>query len=274
MAGQGAVPDAHFGNAGEGGLQGGEQFGFQLAVDLIPGIGLGHIAAHVGVEQHGVGDAIAVFAKAADGDIHIQSDVAVHHAEGHRIGRAVLVAHQLLDVEIIHPLIPARLAAEGQTVEGALEDLLEFIGAEGAVEDAGLGVLIEDVFAGLGAEFHDLALIHHHHALAVGHGDDGALADDVIVLIPAAAEAVPGLFLGLHRQHVFRQAVLIEVFFPLAGQRSAQRIQSRTNQSHNLSPFLFSLYFTAAAPYAAAWLQRNPAPGHPRSGCRDSRGRN
>ena len=38
----------------------------------------------------------------------------------------------------------------------------------------------KDELAGLGAELHDLALLDDHHALAVRHGNDGAVGDDVV----------------------------------------------------------------------------------------------
>ena len=232
VGGQGAVTDAHIGDGGEGGLQGGEQLGFELAVDALAGIFTLYVAAHVLIEQHGVGDAVAVFAKALDGDIHIQADVPIDHAEGHGAGRAVFVAGDLLGVEEIDALILASLAAKGEALEGELEDLLELIRAERPVEDGGFGVLIEYKLAGLGGELHNLALIDDHGALAFVDGDDGTGGDDVVILIAAAAEASLGFLIGLGGQHALGHGVQIEILLPLAGQGSSNGVQSCTNQSH------------------------------------------
>ena len=58
---------------------------------------------------------------AADGNIHIQPDIGVHDAEGHRIGRSVLIADDLFHIEIIDPLIPARIAAHGKPLSKLTE---------------------------------------------------------------------------------------------------------------------------------------------------------
>ena len=226
VIGQCAVADAHLGDLAEGGLQRGQQLALELAVDLGAGVVALHVAADIGVEQHGIGDAIAVFAEAADGDVHVQADVLIHHAEGNCARRAVLVAGNLARVEEVDALILARLATEGEPVEGGLENLLHLFAGELAVEQAGLGVDVEHVLAGLGAEVHDLTLIHDQHALALIDHDDGAGGDDVVILGAAAAEALVGALHGLGDQHVVGHGVHVEVFLPLAGHRAAQRVQT------------------------------------------------
>ena len=227
MPRQRRIANAHLGNLRKRGLKRGEQLALELAVDLIAGVIAVHISADVGVKQHRIGHAVAVFAEAAYGNIHVQADVVVHHAEGHRAGRAVFIAGDFLGVEEVHALIYPGLTAKGEAVKGGFQNGFHFIAIELAVKQAGFCVLIEDILAGFGAEFHDLALIHDHHALAVGHGDDAAVGDHVVVLMPAAAETASDLFLRLCRQHVVRQRIHIKVLFPLTGQRAARRVQCR-----------------------------------------------
>ena len=233
VAGQGAVAYAHVRYLGKGGLERGQQLALELAVYLVAGIVALDVAAHVGVEQYRVGHAIAVLAEAADGYVHIQADVVVHHAEGHRAGRAVLVAQYLAGIEVVHALVLARLAAKGEAVEGRLEQRAGLFAVQRAVEQAGLAALVEHVLARLGAEVHHLALVDYQHALAVGHGNYAAVGYDVVVLKAAAAEAALCLLGGLGDQHVVRQCVRIEVLLPLAGQRAANGVKSRCNQSHS-----------------------------------------
>ena len=80
----------------------------------------------------------------------------------------------------IDPLIPAGLTAEGKAIEGGFQNGLHLLAIERPVEDAGFAALLKDILARLGAEIDDFSLIHDHHALAVGHGDDGAVGDDVV----------------------------------------------------------------------------------------------
>ena len=236
---QRAVADAHLGNLCERGLKRGQQFALELAVNLLARVVALHIAADVRVKQHRVGHAIAVFAETANGNIHVQTDIAVHHAEGNRAGRSVFVAQDLLGVEEIDPLIPAGLTAEGKAVEGGFQNGFHLLAVERPVEDAGFAALFKDILARLGAEIDDFSLIHDHHALAVGHGDDAAVRNDVVVLTPAAAEAGFYLFLRFRRQHVVRQGIHIKILFPLAGQRAARRVQCSRNQSHSDSSCYF-----------------------------------
>ena len=76
----------------------------------------------VRVKQHRIGHAVAVFAEAAYGNIHVQADVIVHHAEGHRAGRAVFIAGDFLGVEEVHALIYPGLTAKGEAVEGGFQN--------------------------------------------------------------------------------------------------------------------------------------------------------
>ena len=110
-----------------------------------------------------------------NGHVHIQAAVVVHHAEGHRAGRAVLIADQLLWIEKIHALILARLTTEGKALKTFPQHRPEFIAAEFTVEQTGFGVQIKRIRAWFGAEIHDLTRIHDHHALTVRHGNDRPL---------------------------------------------------------------------------------------------------
>ncbi len=170
-----------------------------------------------------------------------EADVVIHHAEGHRAGRSVFVAQNLLGVEEIDALILSGLTAEGKAVKGGLQNGLGLFAVQRAVEDARLAVLLEDILARLGAEIHDLTLIHNHHALAVRHRDDAAVGNHVVILVAAAAEAALDLFLRLRRQHIVRQRIHVKIFLPLAGERAAGGVQCCCNQSHmSLPSSLFS----------------------------------
>ena len=244
MAGHGGVADAHLGDFREGRLEGGEKLGLHLAVQILPGIVIAHVAGDVGVEKDGVGDAVAVFAEAAHGDVHIQADPGVYHPEGNGGGGAVFVAHQLLGVEVIHPLVLGRLAAEGETLADVLEHILDAL-TQASAEDGGLGGEIIDVLAGLGAQVHHLALLHDDHALAVGHGDDGAVGDDVVAALGVGGTAGDPLE-ALGHQHFGFQRFTIEVFFPLVGQNAAGGSSDGFDQSHRYS--LLSSFMGALAP--------------------------
>ena len=178
MARQGRISDAHVGDSGKCGLKCGEKLRFELSIQPIPGIVLGDIAADIGIEQNGVADAVAVLAEAADGNVNVDAGPLVNHTEGNRRRRAVLVANQLLRIEVVNPLILGRFSAEGE----ALADVLEGIknaGSQVAGKNRRLCGAVIDEFPRLCAKLRNLSLIDNNHALAVGHGYNGAVGDDI-----------------------------------------------------------------------------------------------
>ena len=265
MARKGGIADALFRNSCEGGLEGGEQLAFQLAVQLHAIVFVRHVAADVGVEQQGVHQLIAVFAEAADGNIDIDAGPLVHNPEGHGRGRTILVADKLLGVEIVDSLILGGLAAKGETLAHILERRLDVL-AQIPGENRGLGGHVVSILAGFGANVHHLALLHDHHALAVGNGDDRAVGDDVVASLGVAG-AAGGALLPLHRQHVRGDGLTVKILLPLVGQHAACRTQCSFNQSHNCSPFhVQSLYrSTPLSKQGHKVLRENPhatPPGH------------
>jgi len=235
---QGRVLDAHVAELGEGGLQRREQLRLELAVDLIAGVALGDVAADVRVEQDRVRHGVAVLAEAADGHRHLETQIPVHHLERHRRGRAVLVADDLLGVDIIDALILRSLAAEGEALADVAEDLLQVGSQLAAREEGRLGRHVVGVLARLGAEVDDLALLDDEHALARRDRDDGAVGDDVDVALCVGRPACR-LFHALDRQHVGGQGLAVEVLLPLIGQHAAGRAKCRFDKTH--IPFLLSV---------------------------------
>ena len=238
VAGQGGISDAHFADLCKRGLKRGQKLGFHLARNILGLIVLADVAADVGVEQQRVFQADAVLAEAANADVQIDARPLVHHPEGDGAGRAVFVARQLLGVEVVDALILGGLAAEGKALADVGEHVLDAI-AQITGEDARLGGHVVSIFARLGAHIHHLALLHDEHALAVRHGDEGAVGDDVVVAVLVAGAACD-LFPALHRQHVRGDGLAIKEFLPLVGQYAASRAQCRFHESHSFF-LLFSL---------------------------------
>ena len=164
---------------GEGGLKRRQKLALQLAVNLLAGIGVLHVAAHIRIEQQRVHHLVAVLTEAADGDVDVNTSAIVHHAEGHGRGRAVLVAHELLDVEVVHTLVHGGLAAEGEALADVLEAGLNRR-TQLARENRRFGRRVIGVLARLRAHVNHLALLHDEHALTIGNRDDRAVGDDVI----------------------------------------------------------------------------------------------
>ena len=229
VAGQGTVADAHGGDLRKRGLKRGQKLGLELAVDLVAGIGRFHIAAEVRIEQQRVRDAVAVFTEAADGDVKIDAGGLVHDTERHRRGRAVLVANELLGVEVVHALILGGDAAEGEALADRLEHLHDVRGEIAAREERGLRGDVIDVLARLGADVYDLTLLDDHHALSVRHGDDGAVGDDVVeTIVGPAGNALA----ALNGQHVRAKRVAVEIFLPLIGKNAGNGADASSEKTH------------------------------------------
>ena len=212
-------------------LQSVQQLALQPGCDLGCVILGGDVAAHVGVEQQRVADAVSKAAVAAD--IHrelVAPLLADHHPE--RDGRcgAVQDLAQLLGVDVVHPLILAGVAAVGKALGYGLEGSCQTV-AEVAGEHAGLGGCVKGEFARFGAHLHHAALLHDEHALSVCHGDAAAVGDDVVLAVVGAAAG--GALLALDHQHILIQRIAIEKFFPLICKSSAQCAHTCFDQTHN-----------------------------------------
>ena len=235
MGGQSGGTDLLLGDLGKGGLKGGNELRLELAVDLLAGIFLGHVAADVGVEEQGVGDTVGIQTAAAHGHVDVKADVPVHNAEGNGGRRAELVIDDLLGVEVIHALVLAGVAAEGESLADELEGLLE-AGAEAAGKEGGLRGVVPDKFAGFRAELYDLALLHDDHALAVGHGDHRAVGDDVVIAFGVAGASGDAL-LALDSQNILVNGVTVEKFLPLVRKYAADCTEACCNKSHEMCSF-------------------------------------
>ena len=197
----------------------------------------GDVGGHVLIEQHGVGELVGVFAEAADADLGVQVDVGIVDPEAHGVGGTVLIADDLLDVEVVDPLVLAGVAAQGEPLLQDLPGLLQVL-AQGAVEDGGLSGLVPNELAGLGGELHDPALVHDHHALTVVDGDDGPVGDDVVAALGIAALAADPLD-ALAHEHVLGQGLAVEVLPPLVGEDRGQRCAECLFKTHSFcSPLL------------------------------------
>ena len=220
-------------------LQGVHQLTLQAGSQLRGIVLGGDVAAHVGVEQQRVADAVSKAAVAAD--VHrelVAPLLADHYAE--RDGRcgAVQDPTQLLGVDVVHPLILAGVAAVGKALGHGLEGSCQTV-AEVAGEHAGLGGCVKGEFARFGAHLHHTALLHDQHTLSVCHGDAAAVGDDVVLAVVGAAAG--GALLALDHQHILVQRIAVEKFLPLVCKGSAQCAHTCFDKTH--SDFLLYVLF-------------------------------
>ena len=235
VAGQAGIADTLVGDFGKGGLKRSQQLGLELVIQHVAGICAGDVAGDVGVEEDGVCHAVGVLAEAADADVDVDAGALIHHAEGDGGGSAVLVAGDLLGVEVVHALILGDLAAEGEALADLGKDLADAL-AQIAGENGGLGGSVVSKLTRLGAKLCDLALVDDDHALAVGHGDDGAAGNDVVAAAVRGAAALP--LLAFDHNGIGVEGVTVKIFLPLIGCNACCSTQSCSDKTHMcISPF-------------------------------------
>ena len=244
MQGQLCIADAHGGNLSESRLQGGHQFRTKHGIQPIPAKLAIHVAADILIEQNGVTDPVGVFTEATNGNSGAETDVLVHHPEGHRRGGAVLVAKEFLCINIVDSLILARIAAESKAAAHGGKGILHRL-AQGTGEHAGFCRGIVDKLTGLGTDFRHLSLVNDQHTLAVSHGNDGAIGNDIV----ASPIGRPGgdFFLPLYRQDRLRQCVTIKILLPLVAQYTTGRCQCSFDQAHGNLSFDSEIQFRSPA---------------------------
>ena len=178
MAGQGAVADSLIGDSGESRLQSCQKLGAQLVIDLVACIIPVDIAADILVEQDRVCHLVGILTETPDRDVQIETDVFVDNTEGNRACGAVLVADDVLGIEIIDTLILGCDTAVGDTRRELFETLFNAV-SEAAGEDAGLRGCVIGVGTGFRADIHDCALVDDDHALTFIDNDRGTVCNHV-----------------------------------------------------------------------------------------------
>ena len=219
----------------EGVLQVGNELSLQSAVDLIPGVLVIHIAADLGVEQQRVGNIVGVHAVAAQVHGLVEAHLLVADLKEDGRGRSELIAHDLLGVDVINTLILAGVTAVGKALAHGLEGVQDALAQRTGKQRGLCGGVIGEL-AGLGADLHHLALLHDDHALTVGHGDAGAVGDNVVVALGVGGTTGDAL-LALADQNISGQCLAIEKLLPLIGQSATQRTDASFNKSHNRNSF-------------------------------------
>ena len=114
MGRQCAVAHALLTHHAKGSIEAHQKLGFKLAINLTAQIFIFYVATNIGIEQNRVRNLIAVFPKAANRNIHIQTDPLIYYAEGDGAGSTILVANNFLSVKKVNPLVLARVATIGE----------------------------------------------------------------------------------------------------------------------------------------------------------------
>ena len=216
-----AIADAHIGDLAERGLKSCQELRAKLVLDAVPGVIGIDIAADILVEQDRIADPVSIFAEAADRDVYIEADILVDNTERNRIGRAVLIADDVLGIEIVDPLIMRRYAAVGKTCLELLKARRK-TRAEAAGEHAGLCGGVIGVGAGLRADIHDRALIHNDHALALVYNDRRAVRDDILAAASVKKAGFTGVMLALPYKNVRVHLRAVKILFPLISKYRCQ----------------------------------------------------
>ena len=203
MSRQSAVTHTLFAHNAKGNVESSQELAFQLAVDFTAQIFVFHVTAHIGVEENRVSNFIAVFTKAANRNVHVQTNALVHYTELDGASGAILITNDFLGIEVVHTLVLARVAAIGKAFTDLCENILDALHIQAISKKRWLGGFVIYIFAGLSANIHYLAAFHNDHALTIIDGDSGAVADDVILGAGVRAAATAGnTLLALGYEHI------------------------------------------------------------------------
>ena len=233
------VAYSHLGDTGKGGLQCREKLAFQLRIDAASCKGLLDIATDILVEHERIDDPVGIFAVAANGNINIESDIAVDHTEWHRRCRPIFVAHNLLCIEEVDALVLAGVAAKGEaracTLERRQDPFAHCLAS--AEQKARLCRAVEDELAWLARGFDDGTLLHDDHVLPFIHRDHGAVRNDVVLAAGIGRASLRRYaFAALGDEGVCIERVAIEVVPPGIGKNAADGTHASLQKSHG-NPF-------------------------------------
>ena len=175
------VADSHPGDFREGRLQSCQKLAAELGIDLISRVIFLDVSADVLIKEDRIHHPVGIFAVAADRNIHVETDVLVHHAERDRIRRAVLVSDDLLCIKEVDSLVSRRVAAHRETLSELLKAVPDAL-SKVSVENTRLCGGIINELTSLRTYLDDSALVNDHHALSLIDRNDGSVGDQVVTV--------------------------------------------------------------------------------------------
>ena len=222
MSRQSAVTHALFAHNTKGNVESSQELAFQLAINFAAQIFVFHVTAHIGVEENRVSNFIAVFTKAANRNVHVQTNALVHYTELDGASGAILITNDFLGIEVVHTLVLARVAAIGKAFTDLCENILDALHIQAISKKRWLGRSVIHKFTGLGANFYNLAVFYNNHTLTIINGNGGAIANDVVFRagIGTATPAGDALH-ALGHQYIGLQAFAVDKLLPLVAQNAA-----------------------------------------------------
>ena len=239
MTRQRTVAHAIFGQSAKCYTQAHHQLALHLAVDLVTTIILSNVRAHIGVEKQRIGNLVAVFAKATNANLPVNSQVIINQTHRNRLRGAKLIAVNFLHIEVINALILTRVTAKGKALTNLAKYCLNVF-FKIASEYRRLTGGIVYIFAGLVAQIHNLTLLYDNHALAVIDSDNAAITDNVVFGRSVGATSLTGrTLLTLSHQNVGGHAVAVKKLFPLVAEYAAYSAHCCFNQTHNTTSFIY-----------------------------------
>ena len=215
-------------------LESREKLRLELAVKLASLVAVFRISCHIRIKQNGVDNFIRILAETTDTDRQFQSRIVIRYLERNLTGCTVFISYNFLRIEIIDPLVLARIPAKSKTAAYLLEHGKYTFLIQTACKKRRFRGTVIRILPRLGTKIHHLAGLDNHHALSVINGNHRPVRYDII--LTAGIRTPPaGPLLPFHHQHIGRHTVAIEKFFPLVRQYTACRTDSRFNQTHRPS---------------------------------------
>ena len=223
MPRQSAVADTHLRDPRKRRLQGSQELRFEHRINLIPGIHISHISAHICIERHRIHDPVRIFSITPDRNIHVQPDIPVHYPKRHRIRRTIFIPWYFLNIHIIDPLIFSRAASKLKTLPGLFCNSFQSFHKRTA-EYRRAGAHVISIRPRLRTCIHHPAVFHDDHTLSVCHRNMRAVGNDVVV--PSSVGRTPRHFPDPSRhQHIRIQGITVKIFLPLIRQRPSDCIR-------------------------------------------------
>ena len=177
-------------------------------------------------------------------DVHIKTDIVIHHTERNGICSAVFISNDFFYIEEINALVLARISAHGNTFYKLFKAFYEIF-PKISIKNTWLCGSIINKFSGLGTNLHNRSLVYDHHTLPFIDCNDRSVGNDVIIPLVSAKQSSFDTFLSFFYENICLQCGTVKIFTPLILKHTCSSSHTNLYNSHLF--FLLTILSNIAA---------------------------
>ena len=164
-------------------------------------------------------------------DVHIKTDIVIHHPERHGICSSIFISNDFFYIEEINALILPRISAHRNTFYKLLKAFYNIF-SQISIENAWFCGSIINKFSRLGTNLHNRSLVYDHHTLPFIDRNDRTVGNDIVTSFVASEQTFFCTFLTFFYENIRLQCRAVKIFTPLILKHTCSSPHTNLYNSH------------------------------------------